>query len=124
MIDKLKYFTVNGVTYPQAFTLNVIELIQEKYNTLDNFFKVMQPKSGEPKIKDLIWILQEIINEGIDIENENKNENRVFLTHKQVGRLITDKDQAKMMITNIISDSTKTGEEDPNETTKQNLTEK
>lgn len=118
MIDKLKYFTVNEVTYPQAFTLNVIELIQEKYNTLDNFFKVMQPKNGEPKIKDIIWILQEVINEGIDIENENKNENRAFLNHKQVARLITNTDQAKMMITNIISDSTKTGEEDPNEMTK------
>ena len=118
MIDKLKYFTVNKVTYPQAFTLNVIELIQEKYNTLDNFFKVMQPKTSEPKIKDLIWILEQIINEGIDIENEIKNENRVFLTHKQVARLIIDKDQAKAMITNIISDSTKTGEEDPNGMTK------
>lgn len=124
MIDKLRYFTVNEVTYPQAFTLNVIEAIQDKYSTLDNFFKVMQPKTSEPKIKDLIWILEQIINEGIDIENEIKNGNRVFLTHKQVARLITDKDQAKMMITNIISDSTKTGEEDPNGMTKQNLTEK
>jgi len=118
MIDKIKSFTANGVRYPQAFTLNVIESIQEKYGKLDNFFKAMQPDDGEPMIKDVVWILQQIINEGIDIENELKGETRALLTHKQVARLITDQGEAKNMIKNIISESTKTGEEDPNEMTK------
>ena len=118
MIDKLKYFTAGDVSYPQAFTLNVIEAIQEKYQKLDNFFNVLQPEGSEPLIKDVIWVLREIINEGIEIENDTKNTDRPPLSHKQVARLITDTESAKKMITTIISDSTKTGEENPNEMTK------
>ena len=118
MIDKLKYFTVGDVSYPQAFTLNVIEAIQEKYEKLDNFFDALQPEGSEPLIKDVVWVLKEIINEGIEIENDIKGANRKLLNHKQVARLITDSASAKKMISGIISDSTKTGEENPNEMTK------
>lgn len=93
MIDTMDYITITRneeeIKYPIAFTLNVMEKVQEEYGSIDVWSETLQPKSGEPKIKDIIWTFQEFINEGIDIENESKNENREPLTHKQVGRLIT-----------------------------------
>lgn len=90
MLDTLKHITVNGQQYPIAFTLNVMEKIQEQYGNISAWSKALQPEEGqEPQIKDVIWTFKEFINEGIDIENENTGEKRPFLTHKQVGRLIS-----------------------------------
>ena len=90
MLGTLKYIKVDGKEYPIAFTLNVMEAIQEEYGSMENWMNVIEPGEGEEiKIKDLIWIFKEMINEGIDIENEEKGEKRSFLTHKQVGRLVS-----------------------------------
>lgn len=101
MLDKIQHFTIketkNGEEiekeYPVAFTLNVAEAIQEKYGSLAEWGDVLQPKSNgepiEPSLKDVLWVFGEMINEGIDIENEEMSKNQKFITHKQVGRLLT-----------------------------------
>jgi hypothetical protein len=66
-----------------------MESVQEKYGSMKEWGEVLQPSSGEPRIKDLKWTMKEFINEGIDIENEEKGEKRGFVTEKQVGRLIS-----------------------------------
>jgi len=123
MLDIVKHITINDKEYPIAFTLNVMEAIQDKYGSMKEWGDILQPPEGEePKIKDLKWTFMQFINEGIDIENEDKNEKRALLTEKQVGRLISivgmDKINANMM--SVTSESMKT--ENPNEMTTQNQT--
>ena len=89
MLDIIKHIEVGDEKYPIAFTLNVMEAIQDKYGSLEAWGKVLQPEKGEPKIKDLKWTFTQFINEGIDIENEEKNEKRDFITEKQAGRIIS-----------------------------------
>lgn len=114
MLDKLKHITVNDKEYPIAFTLNVMENVQEKYGSMDKWSKELQPENGEePKLKDVIWTFQEFLNEGIDIENEEKGEKRPFLTHKQVGRIISSVGMKEIgtLIRALTVESTNIGEE-------------
>jgi len=118
MVDKKSSVTVDGVEYPMAFNANVIEIIQEKYGDIPSWSDVIEPppiidettgekKQVEPKMNDLIWTFREIINEGIDINNDEKKENRDFLTHKQVGRIIGKKgfQEVANVIKNIVLQS-------------------
>lgn len=105
MIDNIKYMEIDGEKFPIAYTLNVMEQIQEEFGSLDDWIEAMEhlkkDKDGnvekdedgnvkkEPKIKNLIWTFTAFMNEGIDIENEDAIEKREKLTHKQVGRIIT-----------------------------------
>lgn len=121
MLDIVKHMTINEKEYPIAFTLNVMEAIQDKYGSMKEWGDILQPpKNEEPKIKDIKWTFTQFINEGIDIENEEKNEKRTLLTEKQVGRLITivgmDKINKEMML--VTAESMKT--DNPNEMTTQN----
>lgn len=72
---------------PIVFNLNVMEEIQEKYGSLDNWGELTKG-DGEPKIKELKTGIMLMINEAIDIENEDKGTNEPMLTEKQVGRLM------------------------------------
>jgi len=114
MLDTLKHITVNGQQYPIAFTLNVMEAIQQEYGSMEKWMNALEPGEGEEiKIKDLIWIFKEMINEGIDIENEEKGEKRAFLSHKQVGRIVSAlglKD-GPALIQSLTIESVKTDEE-------------
>ncbi len=121
MLDIVKNMTINEKEYPIAFTLNVMEAIQDKYGSMKEWGDILQPpKNEEPKIKDIKWTFTQFINEGIDIEDEEKNEKRTLLTEKQVGRLITivgmDKINKEMML--VTAESMKT--DNPNEMTTQN----
>lgn len=109
-------------TYKIVFNLNVMEAIQEEYGTLDAWgnltdgseyakrayeaqknaipWEDLSPKdkekySGEPDAKAVIFGFKEMLNEGIDIENEENGTDIKPLTLKQVGRLITDIGLAK-----------------------------
>ena len=119
MKDVMSSFEVDGVIYPLVFNLNVMETIQEEYGTLDRWGdltdgeeyakkeyleknptskvawedldeKVKKLYKGEPDAKAVIFGFTEMINEGIDIENENSTEKRDYLSRRQVGRLITN----------------------------------
>ena len=70
MIDKITYISVGDKQYPMAFSLNVIEQIQEKYRSIDEWMKVFDAK--DIKIAVVIQTFEFILNEGIDIENEEK----------------------------------------------------
>ena len=85
MIDKLTYFETDTDKYPMAFTLNVMEAIQDEYGSLDDWSKLMK-NSKNPNIKALKFFIREAINEGIDIEGHG----RKLVTLKQVGRIFTE----------------------------------
>jgi len=76
--------------YTLVFNLNVMESIQEEYGSLDKWGAMTDGKAGEPNAKAVIFGFTEMINEGIDIENEENGTDIKPLTLKQVGRLITD----------------------------------
>lgn len=114
MKDISKEFEYNGKTYKLVFNLNVMEVIQEKYGTLDEWGKLTDgdENNGEPNAKAIKFGITAMINEGIDIANEENGTNDKPLTAKQVGRLITEiglKESATMLNT-VVIDSTQSTE--------------
>ena len=81
-----------GTTYKLVFNLNVMEVIQEKYGSLDAWGSLTDgtDNNGEPDAKAVIFGFTEMLNEGIDISNEENGTDIKPLTQKQVGRLITE----------------------------------
>lgn len=73
-----------------VFNLNVMQEIQEEYQTLDAWGALTDGKGGEPNIKALIFGMRAMLNEGIDIDNETRSEKKAFLSHKDVGRILTE----------------------------------
>lgn len=89
MKDKLSYIEIDDKKYPMAFNLNVMEELQEKYGSISAWGEVVEGNGTEPKIKDLKVGLELMINEGIDIENETREEKEPLLNSKQIGRLLS-----------------------------------
>jgi hypothetical protein len=77
-------------SYKLVFNLNVMENIQEKYGSLQEWGNLTDGENGEPNAKAVIFGFTEMINEGIDIENEEYGTDIKPLTLKQVGRIITE----------------------------------
>ncbi len=78
--------------YKLVFNLNVMEEIQEEYGTIEKWGSLCEPseKNKEPDVKALKYGFRAMINEGIDIDNEQKGTNDSPLNLKQIGRLITE----------------------------------
>lgn len=116
MNEKINHIKVNNIEYPLIFNLNVMERIQEKYETIEKWGELTDGKNQELNVKALKYGITEMINEGIDIENENQENKREFLTEKQVGRLITELGAEKVAndVQNTIIESTKNDNESKN----------
>ena len=134
MLDTIKYLETENEKYPLAFTLNVMEIIQEKYGSIEKWSELIQ-KQGEPDIKALKFFITEAINEGLDIENERKGERggeavspngdtirptgvwRKSITSKKVGRILTEigLNQATKAVASVITDSIQTEKTSKNE---------
>ena len=82
-------FEVDDKKYTLVFNLNVMESIQKQYGSVQKWGRLTDSKKGEPNAKALIFGFAEMINEAIDIENDENNTEKPFLTLKQVGRIIT-----------------------------------
>ena len=89
MKNTVVYIETKKRKYPLIFNLNVMEEIQEKYGSLDEWGKATQG-NGEPKIKDLKNGIMAMINEAIDIENEENGTNEPMLDARQIGRIMTE----------------------------------
>lgn len=79
-----------GKTYRLVFDLNVMEAIQDEYGSIDAWGKLTEPEDGEPNIKALVFGVAEMINEGVDIDNDENGTDEKPLTHKQVARILTE----------------------------------
>lgn len=106
MIDKITYLETDSEKFPLAFTLNVMEALQDEYGTLSEWSELIRNKK-EPNIKALKFFITEAINEGIDIENEKSSEKRVSITSSKAGRIITEIGLKKVAntITKMITES-------------------
>lgn len=90
---------VDGKTYTLMFTLNVMQAIQEEYGSVKAWGEKVEANTDGMDAKAVIFGFGEMLNEGIDVNNEQAaaagNEQQPMLTPRQVGRLIT-----KMGLTN------------------------
>ncbi len=116
MSEKISHVKVNEVEYPLVFNLNVMEEIQDKYETIEKWGELTDGKDHEINVKALKYGITKMINEGIDIENETSETKRGFITEKQVGRIITDFGIEKMAqnVQNTVIESTKNDNESKN----------
>ena len=121
MIDKITYLETDSEKFPLAFTLNVMESIQDEYGTLSEWSELIRNQK-EPNIKALKFFITEAINEGIDIENEKSGETRVPITSAKAGRIITEIGFQKVAktINKMVSESVKTKENSKNVKTTKN----
>ena len=115
MIDKITYLETDSEKFPLAFTLNVMEALQDEYGTLSEWSELIRNQK-EPNIKALKFFITEAINEGIDIENEKSDETRAPITSAKAGRIITEIGFQKVAktINKMVSESVKTKENSNN----------
>ena len=101
--------TYKDKDYKLVFNLNVMEKIQDEYKTLDKWGELTDGSKGEVNIKAIVFGITEMINEAIDIDNDENNANEPFVTHKQVGRILTEIgiEKAAKNMNNLVVESTK-----------------
>jgi hypothetical protein len=109
-----KTLEYKGKKYKLVFNLNVMQVIQDKYRTLEYWGKLTDgaKNNGEPNAKAVIFGITAMLNEGIDIDNEENGTEEKMLTKKQVGRMITEiglKSSAQLM-NGVVVDSTQSSE--------------
>nr|DAH32135.1 MAG TPA: tail tube protein [Caudoviricetes sp.] len=109
-----KALEYKGKKYNLVFNLNVMEVIQDKYGTLENWGKLTDgaENDGEPNAKAVIFGITAMLNEGIDIENEENGTEEKMLTNKQVGRMITEigLQSSAQLMNGVVVDSTQSAE--------------
>lgn len=108
--------TYKGKEYKLVFNLNVLEAIQDEYGTFNKWIELITG-TEEPNAKAITFAFTEMINEGIDIDNEGKEVGDKFLTRRQVARIITEigLDKATETLNKTIEASTEPGEDSKNE---------
>lgn len=91
MNDAMQTIEYRGKAYKLAFDLNVMEAIQSRYGSIEAWGKLTEPEDGgEPNIRALVFGVTEMINEGIDIDNDENGTDEKWLTHRQVARILTE----------------------------------
>lgn len=115
MIDKITYLETDSEKFPLAFTLNVMEALQDEYGTLSEWSELIRNQK-EPNIKALKFFITEAINKGIDIENEKSDEKRASISSAKAGRIITEIGFQKVAktINKMVSESVKAKENSKN----------
>lgn len=102
--------------YRLVFNLNSMEVIQDKYGTIDKWGELTdgtEENGGEPNLKALIFGARAMINEGIEIDNEEKGEKTPLMSHKQVGRMLSEIGfaEAQKAMNKTVIESTKSDED-------------
>ena len=103
-----------GTTYKLAFNINVLENLQEKYGSFNNWTELIKPTDPkkETDIKALKFVFKEMLNEGIEITNEDNGTDIPLFNDKQAGRIITaiGIENANIQVIKTITESTKSTE--------------
>ena len=107
---KIEY---KGIIYNLVFNLNVMELIQEEYGTIERWGELTDgTANGEGNAKAVKFGFAAMLNEGIDIANEENGTNIKPFTLSQVGRMLTEigLENATSVLNQTVIDSTKSEE--------------
>lgn len=112
MKEVSKTINYKGKDYKLVFNLNVMEIIQEEYGTINKWGELTDGKSGEVNVKALKFGFAAMLNEGIDIDNDTNGTNEPYLSPKQVGRILSDIgfEQATEDMNNVVVESVKSDE--------------
>ena len=112
MKDYMNEITYKGEKYVLVFNLNVMEAIQEEFGTIEKWGELTDGTAGEPDAKAIIFGFREMLNEGIDIENDEQGTDKPFLSLKKVGRIISEIgfDNATEALNETVIESTKSDE--------------
>lgn len=112
--DVFSEIEYKGNSYKLYFNLNVMEEIQEKYGTFDNWTDLVsgKDKTKEVNIKALKFGFKAMLNEGIEIQNDDEGTEIPLFTEKQVGRMITEigLQTANQKLMDTVVESTKSTE--------------
>lgn len=86
--------TYKGIEYKLVFNLNVMEEIQEEYESIEKWSELTDAGT-EPNMKAVNFGLTAMVNEGVEIYNEDHENDegftpRKYLTKKQVGRMVSE----------------------------------
>lgn len=118
MKDISKELEYRGKKYKIVFNLNVMQAIQEEYESLDKWGDLTGGEN-EPNAKAVIFGFWAMLNEGIDIENEERDKDAQIapLTLKQVGRMLSEvgMTEASKTMQEAVVESTQGGEDSKNE---------
>lgn len=88
MLNEIGHIEYDGVKYPYVFDINVIEIVQKEYGSITNIINELESMDGWAK--PLKFVLREMINEAIDIQNELGRDDKLeFITLKKAGRIAT-----------------------------------
>lgn len=115
MKNNMQELEYKGNKYNLVFNLNVMEAIQEEYETLDKWSNLTDGKDEEVNAKAVIFGFTQMINEGIDIKNEEEGTELKPLTLKQVGRMLSEVgiDKAASQMQTTVVESVGASEEKP-----------
>ncbi len=96
--------------YKLVFNLNVMEEIQKKYGSLQEWGNLTDGSEGEVDVSAVIFGFTAMINEGLEIACEDNGTEFKPLTTKQVGRIITEVgiQNATEKLNATVTESTKT----------------
>lgn len=77
--------------YKLVFDFNVMSTIQEEYGSFGKWADLVDGENDvEPNVKAVIFGYTEMLNEGIEIENEKNGTNIKPFATKEVGRMISE----------------------------------
>ena len=101
-----------GKTYKLVFNLNVMEKIQDEFETIDKWASLTSGKEQEVNVKALKYGFTEMLNEALEIEAEENGTEFIPITEKQVGRMLTELGMEKMTeaLQTTVVESTKSDE--------------
>lgn len=82
---------IEGKTYTLMFDLNVMQAIQKEYGSIKVWGSKTEANEDGMDAEAVIFGFREMLNEGIDAENEGKpaDEQEPELSLRQVGRIVT-----------------------------------
>lgn len=93
-MNDLKFLELpDGKKFPMCLSINVMAELQKKYGSFEETMELIDSsKQDEINYAVLIDFYYYTINEGIDIYNENKNEQEKmnFVSERQAGRIISE----------------------------------
>ena len=112
MNDVFETIEYKGVEYRLVFNLNVIEILQDKYGTVQNWIDTINAIENEGDAKAVKFGFEAMLNEGIDMMNEDNGTDIKPLTPKAVGRMITEIGMANAVekLNETVVESTKSNE--------------
>lgn len=94
-----------GDTYKLAFDVNVIEVIQKEFGTVNEWISKTSLENGELNVSCIKYGFWAMTNEGINIDNEDQGLEKPNITLSKAGRIISSLglENVALMISDLIT---------------------